>query len=124
MGSKVDVWIPALESFASEVQRIRAAPKIDREPIKECGGLPECAALAGADQYITDALKSFLEKASPGVQILGAMAGKSASAYRAAGEAAQSAVLATTSRPPKAETGPAEVPPDIPYLGNPSGPLV
>ncbi|MEV7551829.1 hypothetical protein AB0N89_19575 [Amycolatopsis sp. NPDC089917] len=126
MSGKVDVWIPALESFANVVHgEIRSAPSIDREPIKECGGLAECAALAGADQYITEALKSFLEKAGPGVQIFGAMARKSAIAYRDAGEAAQSAVLATTSRPQKEETGaPAVVPPDIPYLGNPSGPLV
>ncbi|RSM76431.1 hypothetical protein DL991_24760 [Amycolatopsis sp. WAC 01375] len=124
MGGKVDVWIPALEKFATEAQRILPAPAIDREPIKECGGMPECAALAGADQFVTDALKSFLEKAGPGVQLFGVMAGKSASAYRAAGEAAQSAVLAPPSPPPQTETGPAVVPPDIPYLGNPSGPLV
>ncbi|MFI6302495.1 hypothetical protein ACIBCH_11540 [Amycolatopsis thailandensis] len=125
MSGKVDVWIPALESFADVVHdEVRSAPAIDREPIRECGGLAECASLAGADQYITGALKSFLEKAGPGVKILGAMARKSAIAYRQAGEAAQSAVLATTSRPPKEETGPATVPPDIPGLGNPSGPLV
>ncbi|WP_410661623.1 hypothetical protein [Amycolatopsis sp. lyj-112] len=125
MSGQVNVWIPALDKFAKVVDvEIRSAPTIDREPIKECGGLAECAALAGADQYITDALKSFLEKAGPGAQIFGVMARKSAIAYGAAGEAAQSAVQATTSRPPKDETdAPASVPPDIPFLGGQSGPL-
>lgn len=124
-GGKADAYTLGLMSFANNLhQTIGPAPKIEREPTGGCSGMEECRALAAADKFVTDELKTFLTAASQGIRTFESLARRCANEYQNAGEQAAEAIQGLANQIHQAPPTVSDPVPDIPLLGNPYAPSV